>query len=436
MFARTTLTLFLAQLTLLGCSDKPEEENNPPGPGATTSDDTGTVDITDDTGDMTGVTDDTGTTGGSTTDTDTGGTTAPVDTDTGDPPAPVPDVAAFGFDDERELVRVGSSLDGLDTPRDLVFHPERDELWVLNRYGATTGYGGGSHVIWFGPETDAPTAEFHSDYYANHFMAQPSSMAFGEATYSESTEVNFATCQESRNDYGGAYPPDDFMGPVLWSSDLSNYAAINQGPPSRLGGSHLDMLHQSPNCMGMTFENANAYWVFDGDDGNLVRYDFADDHGAGHDDHSDGIVRRYTDASVTRVPDVPGHMVFYDNRLVLAADTGGGRIISLDIHTGSFSRNLSAYGERLVEYSEYTGATVEVVIDGLDTPSGLALDGDILYVGDFATGEIIAFDLDAGVELGRMETGAAGLTGLTVSPSGRIWYTDTAAEELRYVFPG
>jgi len=346
--------------------------------------------------------------------------------------APVP---AFGFIETRQWVLVGSADDDLDTPRDLAFHPDRDELWVMNRYGADSTLDGASHVIWFGPETDAPTAEFHSDYHAYHFMAHASAMAFGEALYPGSTEVNFATCQESRNDYDGYTSPDNFMGPALWSSDLSVYGVVNQGPPSQLGGSHLDMLHQSPDCMGIVHETGNAYWVFDGDDGNLVRYDFAEDHDAGHDDHSDGIVRRYTDASVTRVPDVPSHMVFYDSRLVLVADSGGGRIISLDVHTGEFSKNLSAYGEYLAEYSEYTGATVETVLEGLDTPSGLALDGDVLFIGDQGTGEIIAYDLAAGVELDRVSTGARSLGAITISPEGRVWYIDTGANELRYIEP-
>ena len=432
MFARTALTLFLAPLVLLGCSEKPAEENNPPGPQGTT-DDTGTPDTTD-TGTAGGDDTDTGST--DPVDTDTGGATNPVDTDTGEPPEPEPDVAAFGFEDARELVRVGTAADGLDTPRDLAFHPERDELWVLSRFGATTGYGGGSNVIWFGPETDDAYSEFHSDYYANHFMAQPSSMAFGEATFSGSTEVNFATCQESRNDYGGAYAPNDFMGPALWNSDLTNYGQVNQGPPSQLGGSHLDMLHQSPLCMGIVHETGNAYWAFDGNAGNLIRYDFAADHDAGHDDHSDGIVRRYTDAEVSMVSDVPSHLVFYDNRLVLAADSGNGRVISLDIHTGSFEKNLSPFGEYLAEYSEYTGADVQVVVDGLDTPSGMALDGDILYIGDQGTGEIIAFDLAEGVELDRVSTGAGSLGALAVSPSGLLWYLDNGRDELRYINPG
>lgn len=344
-------------------------------------------------------------------------------------------VAAFGLGSERSWELVGTASDDLDTPRDLKFHPDRDELWVMNRYGANSSLDGASHVIWFGPETDGAYSEFHSDVHAYHFMAHASQMSFGEALYPQSDEVNFATCGESRNDYDGLYPPDDFMGPALWSSDLTVYGQANQSASSNLGGSHLDMLHQSPLCMGMVHETGNAYWVFDGDAGDLVRYDFAEDHDAGHDDHSDGIVRRYPEAQVTYVEDVPGHMVYYGSRLVLTADPGGGRVISIDVNTGEFSQNLSPYGERLAEYSEYTGADVQVVIEGLNLPSGMALDGDILFVGDMGTGEIIAWDLVEGVELDRVSTGAAALGALAISPSGLLWYVDTDANELRYIDP-
>ena len=79
------------------------------------------------------------------------GDTGHVD-DTGEAAAPEPAVAAFGFEETRQLVLVGDRSDALETPRDLAFHPERDELWVQNRYGATSPYEGGSHVIWFNPE--------------------------------------------------------------------------------------------------------------------------------------------------------------------------------------------------------------------------------------------------------------------------------------------
>src|SRR5690606_35478965 len=113
----------------------------------------------------------------------------------------------------------------------------------------------------------------------------------------------FGTCQESRNTYNGMAPPNDFMGPTLWSSDLTVFAKMN---PNGLG-SHLDMLHNSPLCIGIAHESANRYWVVNGTTGGIDRYDFAVDDGIGNDDHSDGLTWRYAAGTMKRVEGVPSH---------------------------------------------------------------------------------------------------------------------------------
>ena len=97
------------------------------------------------------------------------------------------------------------------------------------------------------------------------------------------------------------------MGPALWPSSLDHYAVENQESGGLLG-SHLDMLHESPLGMGVAHDVENAYWYNDGFYGELVHYDFNEDHDTGEDDHSDGVVKRYTEINLTRVADVPGHM--------------------------------------------------------------------------------------------------------------------------------
>jgi hypothetical protein len=350
---------------------------------------------------------------------------------------PVPDVDEFGFVVTRELVLIGDADDGLDVPRDIAFHPERDELWVQNRYGLDSVLDGGSHTIFFEAGVADGAVESRADTFAYHFMDEVSSMAFGDATYDGSDEITFATCQESRNDYGGFSPPNDFMGPTLWPSDLELYAEVNQSPTGSLGGSHLDMLHQSPLCVGIEHEVGNAYWVADGTAGNLVRYDFAEDHDMGYDDHSDGIVRRFPEVTFTYVADVPAHLVLdEDTSWLYLADPGGGRVVRVDITTGEDTRPLDAYGERLAEYTEWTGADVEVFAEGLSRPSGVAIGGGKLFVSDNATGELVAFDLADGSELGRMETGAASIMGIAYGPEGRIWYVDADNDEAWMVDPG
>src|SRR5690606_511497 len=112
----------------------------------------------------------------------------------------------------------------------------------------------------------------------------------------------FGTCQESTNRYNNQTPTGNmFMGPALWSADFAVYAVEN---PIGLG-SHLDMLHESPLCMGMAWVEENKYWVFDGYNSALVFYDFQEDHGPGYDDHSDGIIHRYAEDEVKREPNVP-----------------------------------------------------------------------------------------------------------------------------------
>lgn len=390
-------------------------------------------------------------------------------------PAPVPE---FGTAATRALVLIGDRADGLDVPRDVAFHPNRPyELWTVNR--ATDGT-----VIFFDPGTSAERVEDRQDSHRNHFMEEVSSIAFGDFG-------NFATCQESRNTYDDRSQPNDFMGPTLWTADLAIYARVSQrrlagaarghvpldeapanpfglpdaltafcqplgstggaaGSAKRLGldqeenpklGSHIDMLHQSPLCMGIEHEQGNAYWAFDGDAGHLVRYDFAVDHGPGFDDHSDGIVRRFPEAAVQRKADVPSHLALdHATGWLYAADTGRGRVIRLDVGSGTLTRRVAPRNEFLAELSTWGGATVEVFANGLREPSGLALVGDgdgggRLFVGDHATDEIVALDLATGDELGRIQTGARGLAGLEIGPDGRLYFVDMDGATLHRVDP-
>jgi outer membrane protein assembly factor BamB len=351
--------------------------------------------------------------------------------DTGENALAVPEFGASA--PSYEVFATGD--EELLTPRDVAFHPERDELWVLNRYGTST-WDGGNVTVFFSPLEEID-AENHTDTWGGHFMANASSLAFGAAEYSGSDEINFATCQESQNDYNGAKVANDFMGPTLWSSDLSVYAAVNQAWGSILQGSHLDMLHQSPLCMGIAHDSANVYWVTDGHNGEVVRYDFVEDHDAGGDDHSDGIVRRYLDASFTRVADVPGHLVLdSDTGWLYYADTGEGKVRRLDTQSGESAGSLSAWGEFLDEYTEWEEATVETFASDLSAPSGIALHEGRLFVSDYDSGEIIAYDVESGEELGRIQTDASGITGLDISSAGEIYFADMDAEEVIRVLPG
>jgi len=345
----------------------------------------------------------------------------------GDPePAAVPE---FGHKENRTLTVVGTDDDGLNVPRDLEFNPHSpDQLWVVNRDDDSTS-------IFFEPGTDSQDVDWRQDIWAMHFMEEVSSLSFGaEGTYTAG-ETGFATCHESRNSYNGNQAPDNFMGPVLWSADLDIYAELNQSFGGTVLGSHLDMLHESPFCMGIVHENDNAYWVFDGYKDQLVYYDFQEDHGPGLDDHSDGIVRRYTDVELEREEDVAGHMARNEDGILFIANTGAGSILKVDPSTAEEVGSARGALEPLVEYTRYEGATVEELVDGLDEPSGIALaeDGRI-FVSDHGTAEIIAFEAD-GTEIGRMDSKSEAIMGIELGPDGALWFVDAELDLLVRVDP-
>jgi hypothetical protein len=334
----------------------------------------------------------------------------------------------LGTDATRKLTVVGTAADGLDVPRDLEFAPDHpDQLWVVNR-------GDNGVVIYTNPGAPDQTAEKRVDAYSRHFMASPSSLAFG-------VENRFASCQESRDDWDDRpHPEDDFMGPTLWLADLDVFATVGQTYPSNPSmpeGSHIDMLHESPLCMGIAHDHDNVYWVFDGLNGHVVYYDFVADHGPGGRNHSDGIVRRYPDATLTRVAGVPGHLALdHDTGWLYVADTGTGELKRLDTKGGlPDGKPPIPQKELLAEYTQISGARFELIAQGLAEPSGLLLAAGRLFVTEHASGDIVAFDT-AGHELGRAATGAAAIMGITLGPEGKLWYVDAATNTVARVDPG
>ena len=336
------------------------------------------------------------------------------------PPEPII-VPEFGRSAERVFPVHARRSDGLAHPRDLEFDPaEPNNLWVVDR-----DWDG--NIIIFDADQEGARVERMRDMAASHFMEEVSSMAFSD-------NGNFGTCQESRNGLDGLGFEDDFMGPVLWSADLMIHCNVNQQEGGFLNGSHLDMLHQSPLCMGMAAETGNAFYVADGANGHVVRYDFRRPHVPGGDDHSDGEVTRYPDLSFTRVPDIPSHMQMVGDDLYYV-DTGTGTIKVADMTTGSESGRLIAVNEPLARFDRYSGVSVRTFADGLDTPSGLLVTDERVFVSLPLTGEIVAYDLE-GQELQRVDTGPAGVMGLAMGPEGRIWFTNAYEGTVQVLDPG
>lgn len=334
-----------------------------------------------------------------------------------------------GFDE----VVIADFHDDLSDPRDLEFHPgssRSDELWIVNR--ATD-----SVTIIHDTGTGQQWSEHREDSNRNHFMEEVSAIAFG--AYHPEFDVQFATAQESRNTYNGQGNPNNFMGPALWPSSLNHFAVENQDNSNDLLGSHIDMLHESPYGMGIAHDSDNAYWYNDGYYGELVYYDFQSDHDTGEDDHSDGIVRRYTEILLTRASGVPGHMVLdKDSGILYISDTGANRVLWVNtddtIVTTTNIMNDNSRMEPLEEYSSVSGMEWGVLDIELSRPSGIALDGDRLFVSQNGNGKIIAYDLTtdgkSATEADTVQTSAISIMGLEIGPAGHLYYVDNGRDEV------
>jgi hypothetical protein len=311
---------------------------------------------------------------------------------------------------------------------DLAFNgAAEDELWVALRQfpsGLPCGMDDesgcsalpGVMAVISGATGNAPEAVIKEDGNAWHFMRRPTALAWGEA-------LLFAACGEALTDnYEDVDIP--YAGPALWSSDP---AIFGVKPKPDQNGTHLDMLHETPYCMGVAHEAGNAYWVFNGHAGSLDRVDFHAPHVIGGEDHDDGEVHRYVTGELRRVPEVPSHLAYDAERgLVYAADTGNHRLVSVDPSTATPGGEIDVW-ELLQSSGEMVGATLrELVAPGtLDSPSGLTYEGGKLYVTDNATSLIHVLDAD-GRPLATYDTAlpSGSLSGIALGPDGKLYVTD------------
>jgi hypothetical protein len=317
--------------------------------------------------------------------------------------------------DDVQLTLIGSERDGLNYPRDLAFNDVNEgELWVVSQADD-------SAVIYTQIGTETQKSVHIIDPAANHFMEEVSSIAFG-------SPGRFATCQESGNTYNNQSRPNLFMGPTLWDANLNIFGKTNPDAVRYQGfdlGSHLDMLHESPYCMGIAWAWDEAYWVFEGLTNSIALVDFRADHGPGFDDHSDGVTLRYAPGQIKRVPGIPSHLAYDDQRGILViADTGNQRIGLLNVKQG---------GEDLVRQAvKEPGTLLLDVMDGADivslpntegllaAPSGIALHDDLIYVSDAQSGVIVALTWEGEI-VDWLHTNAPGVFGLEFDQNGHLY---------------
>jgi hypothetical protein len=309
------------------------------------------------------------------------------------------------------------------------------------------------------PAVDGTTARLVVDYNSWHFMRRPSSIAFGDpnlvldpADFEGATNPDtgaplltspvtytntFATCHEHRT--GNFTDQSPFIGPALWTTDPAIYTGAPGTMSWEQNGSHLDMVHATPYCMGIAYDSGNVYWTFNGEVGMVDRYDFRLPHVPGHYYHDDAIVTRYdfgADA-LARLPGVPSNMMVVGEHLYIA-DTGNGRVVRFGRATGTVTGAFRTHEG--LDAEVMTGMGLETVLSaevlgglwggGRVEPSGLEmLDADTLVVGNYATGHITLVDLD-GTVLRTLDTGLGeGLAGITVI-DGTIYFAHTVSRRV------
>lgn len=317
---------------------------------------------------------------------------------------------------------IGTAADGLSVPRDAAFNPLNPaELWVTSRAN-------NSVIIFTNPGTPEQTSQWTSGSGSEHFLAQPSGIAMGNNGF-------FATIHETDDQTQGLNgTPADFMGPTLWRAEPSTFEGGH--------ASHWDMLHNSPNGMGIAWQRDNVYWVFDGYHSSITMYDFRFDHGAAGSDHTDGIVTRYVEGEVTWVENVPSHMEFDPpgGNLLYIADTGNSRIAVLDTATGSPGGDTFPNYDGTTQ-TQVNGASMTTLVDGLSLdppmtmPSGLAIHDGHIFVTDNASSTIFAFDMQGQlVDWLVMDNVPAGsLTGVTFDTVGQLYTADALGNTVHRI---
>jgi hypothetical protein len=315
-------------------------------------------------------------------------------------------------DDELWIVLVEDSVEAPCTPTDSAGCDALE-----GRMGIVHGASGAG-----------PQAEVVLDGNGWHFMRRPMGVAFAPP----GRRQFLCTCGEARTaNFTDEEVP--YNGPVLWDADRSMFGAT---PQPGMNGTHVDMLHATPYCMGVASEQANVFWVFNGDVGAFDRYNFNRPHEPGGEDHSDGEIWRYGEGELSRVPGVPSGMA-YDERLeqLYVADSGHGRVVALDTASGFVDGDVVAY-ETMPTHVRMSGAVVRDVASGLDVPSGLALDEGVLFVVEHETSRILALEPSGNV-LRELDTGLApsSLAGIVIGPDDKAYITDLESGRVYRIEP-
>jgi len=299
---------------------------------------------------------------------------------------------------------------------DLAFNGDKpEELWVLGQGNDTIQLGTGV------TGTEKGTWKQYHDPAAVHFMHKAPAISWGEKGL-------WGICGDNaneQNDPRGANEPNWFMGPALFTSDLSIFTTQNETTGL---GSHYDMLHNTSFCRGITHIEANVFMAFNSEYGSLDKYNFNTPHEPGGDDHSDGEIYRFALGKVKGVDGIPSHLTYDpEEKMVYVADTGNGRIVKIDPNSGTMGGALPRRNEPLKKSGMMNDTdVVEVVPPGtLDSPSGIKFHNGLIYVTDAGTSVFHAYD-KTGKEVRALETGlpAKSLAGFAFGPDNKIFFVN------------
>lgn len=313
-----------------------------------------------------------------------------------------------------EMSVVASASDGLSTPRDVAINPAKpNDVWIPNSGDSTM-------VIVHNLGLPNETKTKHTGPGTSHFMPRPSALAFGQFDRMATVHETDIPTQPST--------AGDFMGPSLWGK-------IDNGLFNGDHMSHYDMLHNSPNAVGIAWDKANIYWVFDGYHNSITRYDFVLDHGPGGDDHSDGLINRCVQGQVSYVKGIhSGLELDQVTKLLYIADSGNRRIAVFDTSSlaTAGSSDLGNNYDYVSTQKLMTGMSLMTLASATNSPlrrpSGLALRDGLVFVSDNETSKIFAFGLDGTVkdwlDLSPIVPGG-GLQGIDFDSAGNLFVVDS-----------
>lgn len=303
---------------------------------------------------------------------------------------------------------IATSNQNIKSPRDLDFNPNQaKQLWIAN-FGTLNS--GGNMVVVSNAGESNQSAVQKADESKLHFFNSTSAFSFSNNGF-------FGACGELINSPGDT---KEYMGPILWQTSVF-------GVPNDNGSSHRDMLHESPYAMGIEAEKDNSFWVFDGFNRNICKYNFHDPHDPGAHDHEDGELARYEEVKVLRKDGVPSHLVRdKTSNWLYIVDGGNKRILRMNVASGQKGTDMQCNEGYTNGCYTMKNVTWEVYINtGLDAPCGIDFKNGRLVVTDNSNGDIIIYNTTTAkpTELARIKT-QPGIMGVKIGEDNKIWYVN------------